>query len=161
MILGLSVGTFTILHVIISLIGIAAGIVALGQVIAGHRLTIWNSIFLVTTIATSVTGFFFHSTSFGPPHVVGVISLIDLAVALVALYVRHLAGIWRPIYAITATIALYLNAFVGVVQAFQKLPVFQVLAPTQSEPPFLIAQTVLLIAFAVVGFVSVKRLPRG
>jgi len=114
----------------------------------------WTALFLITTVATSVTGFMFHSKSFGPPHVVGLISLVVLAVAIVALYVYRLAGSWRWIYVVTATAALYLNCFVGVVQAFQKLPFLQPLAPTQSEPPFLIAQLAVLAIFVVLGFLA-------
>jgi hypothetical protein len=161
MIIGMSVATFTLLHVLISLVGIVAGAAALGEMIAGRRLGLWNTVFLIATAATSITGFFFHSASFGPPHVIGVISIVVLSIALFAFKVRDLAGIWRPIYAVAATVALYLNAFVGVVQAFQKLSALKELAPTQTEPPFLVAQSLLLIAFAIVGFVAVKRLPRS
>jgi hypothetical protein len=108
-------------------------------------------------VLTSVTGFLFHSTSFGPPQVVGVLSLVVLAAAIPALYVFHLAGIWRVVYIVGATIALYFNAFVGVVQAFQKLPFLQPLAPTQSEPPFLVAQIAVLAIFIVLGFLALKR----
>jgi hypothetical protein len=111
----------------------------------------------LTTVLTSVTGFLFHSTSIGPPHVVGVISLVILAVALLALYVYGLTGSWRWIYVVTAVMALYLNVFVGVVQAFQKLPFFQTLAPTQSEPPFLVAQAAVLALFVVCGIMAVKK----
>jgi hypothetical protein len=161
MIIGMSVATFTLLHVLISLVGIVAGAAALGEMIAGRRLGLWNTAFFIATAATSITGFFFHSASFGPPHVIGLISIVVLSIALFAFKVRALAGIWRPIYAVAATVALYLNAFVGVVQAFQKLSALKELAPTQTEPPFLVAQSLLLIAFAIVGFVAVKRLPRS
>ena len=106
---------------------------------------------------TSVTGFFFHSASFGPPHVVGLISLVVLAAAISALYVFHLTEFWRWVYIVGATMALYLNVFVAVVQSFQKLPFLQPLAPTQSEPPFLIAQIAVLAIFVVLGFLSLKR----
>lgn len=157
MILGLSVAAFTELHTIISLIGIATGLVFLGGLLGGRWLNLWNQLFLVFTILTSVTGFFFHSKVFGPPHVVGVISLIDLAIALVALNAFERVGIWRPVYTITAVMALYLNFFVGVVQAFQKIPSLHALAPTQTEPPFAIAQGLALIAFAIAGFLAVRR----
>jgi len=161
MIIGMSVATFTLLHVLISVVGVVAGAAALGEMIAGRRLGVWNTVFLIATAATSITGFFFHSASFGPPHVIGVISIVVLSIALFAFKVRDLAGIWRPIYAVAATVALYLNAFVGVIQAFQKLSALKELAPTQTEPPFLLAQSLLLIAFAVFGFVAAKRLPRS
>jgi hypothetical protein len=157
MILGMSTAAFTLFHVILSLIGIAAGgIVALG-LRSARALPGWTVLFLITTVATSVTGFFFHSLAFGPPHVVGVISLIVLAVAIFALYVRHLKGAWRWIYVTTALLALYLNVFVGVVQAFQKLPVLHQLAPNGSEPPFAVAQLVVVALFVWLGVVSVKR----
>jgi hypothetical protein len=140
MILGISAATFTLVHVLLSLIGIFAGAVVLSAIIDGRLLGGWNAVFLVTTIATSVTGFLFHS-SFGPPHAIGVISLVVLAIAVVALYGRQLAGFWRASYAATAVLALYLNVFVGVVRAFQKLPFLESLAPTQSEPSFLAAQS--------------------
>jgi hypothetical protein len=111
--------------------------------------------------ATSIAGFFFHSASFGAAYVIGMISIVVLSIVLFAFKVRDLAGIWRPIYAVTATVALYLNAFVGVVQAFQKLSVLKEVAPTQTESPFLAAQALLLIAFTIVGFVAVRRLPRS
>jgi hypothetical protein len=157
MILGLSVAAFTQLHVLISLVGIAAGLVFLAGLLAGRWLGLWNQIFLVFTILTSVTGFFFHSKMIGPPHVVGVISLVDLAVALVALYGFRRAGLWRPVYTITAVVALYLNVFVLIVQLFQKAAFLNAFAPTGSEPPFAIAQGLALIAFAVAGYVAVRR----
>ena len=157
MILGLSTATFTLLHVIISLIGIAAGLVALGGLLTSRRLPGWTAVFLATTVLTSVTGFFFHSKAIGPPHIVGVISLVILAIALWALYGGKLVGAWRPTYVITATIALYLNVFVGVVQSFLKIPTLHALAPAGTEPPFAIAQGATLVLFGVLGFFAVKR----
>ena len=157
MILGMSVGTFTLLHVIISLVGIASGAVVLFAMIGDRPSRAWTALFLATTVLTSATGFLFHSASFGPPHVVGVISLVVLAVALLALYGQHLGGVWRPVYVICAVIALYLNVFVGVVQAFQKIPALNALAPKGSEPPFLAAQLVVLIGFIGFGYLAVKR----
>ena len=157
MILGLSVGAFTLLHVIISLVGIASGLVVLFAMIGGRRADALTAVFLATTVATSVTGFFFHSKAIGPPHIVGVISLVVLAVALLALYGRRLAGVWRPVYVVTAVLALYLNSFVAVVQAFLKIPALHALAPAGSEPPFAIAQVLVLLAFAGLGYLAVKR----
>jgi hypothetical protein len=157
MILGLSVETFTLLHVIISLVGIATGLVVLAAMLANQRAPTWTALFLITTVATSVTGFFFHSKAIGPPHIVGVISLALLAAALWGLYGAKLAGPWRRVYVITAVISLYLNVFVGVVQAFQKIGPLHVLAPKGAEPPFAIAQGLTLIAFAVLGYLAVKR----
>jgi hypothetical protein len=157
MILGMSTATFTTVHVIISLIGIVSGIVVVLGWLGGRQSAGWAALFLLTTVLTNVTGFLFHSASFGPPQVVGVISLVVLAGAILALYVFHLAGFWRWVYIVGATVALYLNAFVGVVQAFQKLPFLQPLAPTQSEPPFLIAQIAVLAIFVVLGFLALRR----
>jgi hypothetical protein len=157
MILGMSTQTFTLLHVIISLMGIVAGLVVLSAMFGSHRAPGWTALFLATTVLTSVTGFMFHSTSFGPPHIVGVISLIVLAVALFALYGSHLFGAWRWIYVVTATTALYLNVFVGVVQAFQKIPFIARLAPTQSELPFLVVQLPVLAMFILLGWMAVKK----
>ena len=157
MILGLSTSAFTTLHVVISLIGIISGIiVALGW-LRSRRPGTCTSLFLTTTVLTSVTGFLFPSAAFGPPQVVGAISLVVLVVAIAALYGFRLAGAWRWIYIVTAATALYLNCFVGVVQAFQKLSFLQPLAPTQSEPPFLIAQIVVLAIFVVLGYLAVRR----
>ena len=157
MILGMSTSTFRTLHVVISLIAIASGAVVLFGMLGGKRPDGWTALFLATTVLTSVTGFFFHSASFGPPQVVGVISLVILAVAIPALYAFHLAGFWRLVYIVGAVMALYLNVFVAVVQAFQKLPFLQPLAPTQSEPPFLVAQLVVLAMFVALGIAAVKR----
>lgn len=157
MTLGLSIDTFTQLHVIISLVGIATGVVAVLGMVRGHRMAGWTGVFLATTVLTSVTGFMFPSNTFGPAHVVGVISLAVLLPALLGLYVFRLAGAWRWIYVIGAVTALYLNVFVGVVQAFQKIFVLAALAPNQSEPPFQIAQFVVLVLFVVLGVLAVRR----
>src|SRR5580700_9685935 len=157
MILGLSTSTFTAVHVALSLIGIVSGVIALYGMIRATRLDGWTALFLATTVLTSVTAFFFASTSFGPAHVVGVLSLVVLAAVIVALYFFRLAGPWRWIYIVGAVLALYLSVFVAVVQAFQKLPPLAGLAPTQSEPPFLIAQLVVMAIFIVLGVVAVKR----
>jgi hypothetical protein len=161
MILGMSTATFTLLHVILSLIGIVSGIVVLRGMIAADRLAGWTALFLATTVATSVTGFCFPTASFDPAKVFGVISLLALAAALIARYGCHLAGAWRWIYVVGAVLALYLNCFVAVVQAFQKLSFLRPLAPTQSEPPFMIAQGVVLVLFIVLGGVAVKRFHPG
>jgi hypothetical protein len=157
MILGMSVAAFTLFHVILSLIGIAGGIIVMFGMWAAKRMPAMTALFLVTTILTSVTGFFFHSAAFGPPHIVGVISLVVLAVTLLALYVYHLAGRWRWIYVVTAVFALYLNVFVGVVQAFQKIPFLNQFAPQGNEPPFAIAQAIVLLLFVASGWLAVKR----
>ncbi|HZF15407.1 MAG TPA: hypothetical protein VE046_05645 [Steroidobacteraceae bacterium] len=157
MILGMSVATFTLLHVVISLIGIATGVIVVYGMWTAKRPAGWTAVFLVTTIATSVTGFLFHSTAIGPPHIVGAISLVVLAVTLLALYTFHLAGRWRAIHAVTAVLALYLNVFVGVVQAFLKIPALHDLAPLGNEPPFAIAQGLVFALFVALGYGAVKR----
>jgi hypothetical protein len=144
-------------HVIVSLIGIVSGIVVLVGMLSAQRMAGLTAVFLATTVLTSVTGFFLPAEHLLPSHVVGIISLVVLAIALVALYLRRLAGAWRWIYVVTAVIALYFNCFVGVAQAFQKIAALHALAPTQSEPPFMIAQLVLLAVFIVLGFLAVKR----
>jgi len=159
MILGMSTAAFTHLHVIISLIGILAGIVVALGMCDGQRLPGWTATFLITTVLTSATGFLFHSAAFGPPHVIGVISLVILAIAIVALYVKNLVGAARWLYIVTAILALYLNSFVGVIQAFQKLAFFHALAPTQKEPPFLVAQLLVLVFFVVVSVIALKSFP--
>ncbi len=156
MILGMSVATFTTVHVILSLIGIASGIVVLFGMLGAKRLGGLTAIFLATTVLTSITGFLFPHDRLLPSHIVGIISLVALALAILALYVYGLAGFWRWIYVATAVVALYLNVFVAVVQAFQKLPALHSLAPTQSEPPFLIAQAVVLAIFVVLGGIALK-----
>lgn len=157
MILGLTVPAFTALHVVISLVAILAGLVVVALMVSNRRIGGWNGIFLSTTILTSVTGFFFHSKAIGPPHIVGVLSLVILAVALVALYARHLTGGWRATYVASAVAALYFNCFVLVVQMFQKIPAFHAFAPTGSEPPFAVAQGLTLLLFLVLGWLAVRN----
>lgn len=151
--------TFTFIHVVISLFGIASGFVVLFGLIAAKRLEAWTAFFLVTTIATSVTGFMFPIHGVTPGIVVGLISLVVLVVAVYARYGGHLAGAWRLVYVITAVIAFYLNFFVLIVQSFQKVPALKSLAPTQSEPPFAIVQLITLVAFLVLGILAAKRFP--
>lgn len=156
--------TFTLIHVAISLIGIASGFVVVFGLLTGRHLRGWTALFLASTVATSVTGFGFPIVHFGAPHWVGVISLVVLAVAILALYAFRLAGAWRWIYVVGAVLALYLNVFVGVVQAFQKLPSLKVLAPTQSEPTFLLTQLVvigLFITLAIVAAIKFRIKPTG
>jgi hypothetical protein len=157
MTLGMSVSTFTFLHVLLSLVGIASGIVVLVGLLARRRLDGWTNLFLATTLATSVTGFAFPFEQLLPSHKVGIVSLLVLSLAIVARYPLHLAGAWRRVYVICAVVALYLNTFVGVVQAFLKVPVLKAMAPTQSEPPFVVAQGLLLALFIVLGVLAAIR----
>jgi hypothetical protein len=161
MILGLSTSSFTLLHVVISLVGIGSGLIVVFGMLKSRRIEGWTAVFLGTTVLTSVTGFFFHSEKIGPPHIVGGISLVILAATIPALYAYRLAGFWRWIYVVGAVSALYLNSFVGVVQAFQKVPALHTLAPTQSEPPFAVAQGLLLVLFVVLGIAAVRSFHPG
>ena len=155
MIFGLSFETFTNLHTIISLIGIATGLIVLLGMLSAKKLEGWTALFLLTTVLTSVTGFMFPRAGFTPAQGVGYVSLAVPAIALLALYVFNLSGAWQWLYVVGA--ALYLNVFVGVVQAFKQIAFLQPLAPTQSEPPFIIAQTIVLVIFVVLGILAVIR----
>lgn len=157
MILGLSLAAFTTLHVIISLVGIITGLVALAGMLGSRPPGTVTAIFLATTVLTSVTGFLFPFHQVLPSHIVGGISLVVLALALLALYGLKLAGPWRWIYVMTAAASLYFNVFVGVVQAFQKISFLQPLAPTQQEAPFVVAQVAVLVLFLVLGTLGVRR----
>jgi hypothetical protein len=145
MFLGLS--TFTWVHTLLSLVGIVSGLVVAKGLLSSRRLDGWTALFIVSAVATSVTGFFLPADHFGPSHWVGVISLVVLAFAILARYVLHLAGVWRWIYAVGAVLALYFLIFVGVAQLFAKVPALHALAPTQSEPPFAGAEGVVLVLF--------------
>ena len=153
--MGLS--TFTLIHILISLAGIVSGLVVLGGWLAGKQFQGWTAFFLVTTVTTSVTGFFFPFRGFTPAYGVGVISLFVLAAAIYALYLRRLSGVWSKVYVINALIAIYLNFFVLVAQLFQKTPALKELAPTQTEPPFAISQGIVLLLFIVLGIAAVRQ----
>lgn len=147
MVLGMSLPAFTTLHVIISLVAIAAGFVVVYGMSMSKRMPGWTALFLATTILTSVTGFLFPFEKLLPSHIFGVISLAVLAVAVLAFYWYRLTGTWRWLYIASALLALYLNVFVLVVQGFLKVAPLNRLAPTQSELPFVLAQGTLLVAF--------------
>jgi hypothetical protein len=149
--------TFTFVHVALSLIGILSGIVVLIGLLTAKRLDVWTALFLATTVATSATGFGFPFVRLLPSHVVGVISLVVLAVAIVARYPFRLVGSWRWIYVVAAMMSLYLNVFVLIVQAFLKVPALKAMAPTQSEPPFLITQLAALALTVVLTIVAAIR----
>lgn len=148
---------FTFVHVVISLIGIGAGVVVMAGFLAGKQLTGWTAWFLWSTVLTSATGYFFPYHGFKPSYVVGAISLVFLALALFALYRVQLAGAWRKTYVISAMIALYLNVFVLIAQLFDKVPALRALAPTQSEPPFKITQLTVLVLFFILTIFSAIR----
>jgi hypothetical protein len=157
MMLGLSFETFTLLHVLISLVGIVSGIAVVIAMLGGRTAEGLNVLFLLSTVLTSVTGFMFPFNGLLDSHVVGIISLAVLAVALLARYAFGLAGSWRWIYVVTAMLALYLNVFVGVVQAFQKIAMLNRLAPARSDPGFIVAQVVVLVVFLWLGTQAVRR----
>jgi hypothetical protein len=148
---------YTLFHVLLSLAGIFSGFVVVYGLLAGHSLPTWTSVFLVTTVATSVTGFFFPAHHLLPSHIVGIISLAVLAGTIYARYRRKLVGRWNKVYVIGAVLALYLNFFVAIVQAFMKVPALKTLAPTQSEPPFKVTQVFTLAVFVVIGVVAAIR----
>jgi hypothetical protein len=152
---------FTLFHVLLSLIGIATGFVVMFGLFGGKKLDGWTAIFLLTTILTSVTGFFLPFTHLLPSHILGILSLIFLVIALYARYGRNMMGGWRKTYVITAMLALYLNVFVLIAQLFQKVPGLKALAPKGSEAPFLIAQSVVLILFILLTNRALKSFRGG
>jgi hypothetical protein len=152
---------FTLIHVVISVLGIITGLVVVGGLIAGARMDGWTAIFLATTILTSVTGFGFPFTKISPPHVVGALSLVVLAVCLAARYGKRLEGRWRNAYVITAVTALYFNVFVLVVQLFLKTPPLTQLAPTQQEPSFVVTQALVLGLFLWLGRAALRGFTAG
>ena len=149
--------TLTFVHVVLSLVGILSGFVVLIGMYGSKQGSGWTATFLATTVATSVTGFFFPFDHLLPSHMVGILSLVVLAIAIFALYSRRLANAWRWIYVGSAIMSLYLNVFVLVAQLFAKVPSLKALAPTQAEPPFAIAQGVVLVLFLALGVGAVKK----
>jgi hypothetical protein len=152
MILGMSVGAFTILHVIITLVAIGSGLIVVDGMFASHRLPV--TLFLLTTALTSVTGFLFPIHGFTPALGVGMLACVILLIALFALYKERLVGVWRWIYAMAAVASLYLNVFVLVVQSFVKVPTLTALTPTQTEPSFAITQAVVLAIFVLIALIG-------
>ena len=150
---------FTLFHVALSLVGILAGLVVVFALLSAKQSNGWTATFLITTAATSVTGFLFPFHKLLPSHILGIVSLLVLAVTIPALYVFHLAGPWRRTFAIGSVIALYLNVFVLIAQLFMKVPGLKALAPTQSAPPFLGTQVVVMLIFIVLGVLAAKRFP--
>jgi hypothetical protein len=155
--LGMSLETFTLVHVVISLVGIGSGLIVMYGLLTAKRLNGWTALFLLTTVLTSVTGFGFPFDHLLPSHKVGIISLVVLAIAILARYPLRLAGAWRGVYIVTASIALYLNVFVLVVQSFEKVAALRALAPKQNEPPFLVAQVAVLVIFVVLTIMAAKK----
>jgi hypothetical protein len=157
MVLGMSLQTFTFVHVLLSLMGIGSGFIIVFGLLSSKRLNGWTLLFLVTTVLTSATGFLFPVEHLLPSHIVAILSLVALTIAILARYTFHMAGAWRTTYVVGAVIALYFNCFVGVVQAFEKVPTLKALAPTQKEPPFLVAQLVVLAIFVALGIIAARR----
>ena len=157
MIFGMSLATYTLIHVIISLIGILTGFIVLFGMFSGKLMNGLTALFLFTTVLTSLTGFGFPFEKLLPSHIVGIISLVLLAICVLARYSMHMAGKWRATYVITAVMALYLNVFILVVQGFLKVPALHALAPKGNEPPFAIAQGIVLVLFVILGVRAVKK----
>jgi hypothetical protein len=148
--------TFTLVHVLISLVGIATGLIVVFGMIRSQRMDSLTAVFLATTVLTSVTGFLFPFHGVTPGIVVGVLSLAILAPVIYGRYSRGLQGGWRPIYTVGSVVALYFNVFVLIVQSFQKVPALNALAPTQTETPFQVAQGLALVAFIVLGVLATR-----
>lgn len=157
MVLGMSLSTFTFLHVLVSLIGIVAGFVVVFGLLTGEELPRWTALFLIATALTSLSGFLFPFKGFTPAIGVGVLSLLVLLLASVARYAGHLAGVWRATYVISAMLALYFNFFVLIVLSFEKVPALKALAPTQSEAPFKLAQLAALVLFVVLTTLAYRK----
>jgi len=151
---------FTAFHVVLSLVGIGSGVVAIYGLLKAKTPDRWTQSFLATTAATSLTGFLFPFHGLTPAQVLGVLSLTVLIIASLSIYRYHLQGIWRRTYAITAVMALYFNVFVLVVQLFRRVPALSAMAPTQSEPPFQIAQLAVLLLFAAIGIRAATAKPQ-
>lgn len=152
--------TLTGFHTWLSIIGIITGFVAVAGLLGGMVRPFWTEVFLLTAVLTSATGYLFPFNGVLPSHIVGAIALVVLAIGLYALYVGRLAGAARWIYAVCAVISLYLLVFVAVAQTFLKVPAAHALAPTGSEPPFAIAQGVVLLIFVLTGIAAVRNFRR-
>ena len=134
---------YTIIHTLISLVAILTGFVVLFGLLTGNRIDAWTKWFLISAVATTVTGFFFPFHGITPAIKLGIISSVVLVITIYARYAKHLAGAWRWIYVVGASVTLYFNVFVGIVQSFEKIPALKAMAPTQSEPPFKLTQLVV------------------
>jgi hypothetical protein len=159
MVLGMSLSALTTLHVIISLIGIASGLVVLFGLLGSNRMPGMTALFLLTTILTSATGFLFPFEKLLPSHIIAILSLVLLAIACIALYVMNLSGAWRWVYVVTALLSLYFNVFVLVIQSFLKIPALTALAPGNppSGPVFAVVQGIVLVFFALAIIGAVRR----
>lgn len=155
----MNLATFTLVHILISLAGITTGFIVVGEWLGGKHPRAWTNWFLATSAATSITGFFFPFKGFTPPYAFGILSLLVLGVAGYALYSARLAGGWRKIHVISATVALYLNFFVLIAELFLRLPALKELAPTGTEPSFGITQGLVLVLFILLGQAAVRKFP--
>jgi hypothetical protein len=158
---GIPTSLFLQIHVAISLIAIVAGLITMYGMLKKNMSHGWTALFVATLILTSVTGFPLAPFGFDPPRAIGTLSLVLLAIAVLALYIFNLSGPWRVVFIVTAVIALYFDAFVAVIQSFQKLSFLQPLAPTQSEPPFVVAQVVVLVLFIALGVQLLRKFRPG
>jgi hypothetical protein len=161
MTLGMSLSAFTLVHVVLSLMGILTGFIVIFGMLAARRMNSMTALFLVTTVLTSVSGFGFPNAHFTPGIIIGIISLVALLIAIIARYVGHLHGASRWIYVATVVLAEYFNVFVLVVQGFLKVPALHSMAPTGTETPFKIAQGIVLLMFIVLGVCAVKKFHPG
>ena len=159
MVLGMSLATFTLVHVIISLIGIGSGILVLFGLLGSSRMPGMTAIFLLTTILTNATGFLFPFEGFKPSYVIAALSLVLLLIACIALYAMKLGGAWRWIYVVTALLALYFNCFVLVIQSFLKIPVLTAIAPGNppAGPVFAVVQGLVLVFFVLMIIGAIRR----
>lgn len=160
MVLGMSLHSFTLLHVIISIVELLAGAVVVLKMLGGSPSRL-NGLFLMMGALTSLTGFLFPYNGVTPAIILGFITLPFLLLAAIAWYSGHLRGAWRVVYILSALIVLYLDAFVAVVQSFMKIPALHALAPTGKEPPFAVVQGLVLLVFLVIGYLAIKRFRPG
>ena len=149
------------LHVIVCFVGLLAGAMVLVALCGGSRRPTWDAALLLSTALISLTGFPLPSPpgtpTPDPARVLGAIELLVVAAAAIAIYGKRLAGAWRAVYIISMVLAVYFNAFVAVIQAFSKIGFLHALAPTGKEPPFLIAQLLILVLFIAIGVRAFKR----
>jgi hypothetical protein len=159
MILGMSLSAFTIVHVIISLVAIVAGLIVMFGMLGSNPSPGLTAIFLLFTILTNATGFLFPFTQLLPSHMIGILSLVLLAMACISLYVMKLNGAWRWIYVVTALLSLYFNVFVLVIQSFLKVPALTALAPGNppSGPVFAVVQGIVLVFFVIMIIGALRR----
>jgi hypothetical protein len=156
----IDIKVFTLIHVILSVVGILSGLVVVGGFIAGVRFSRWVGFFLVTTVLTSITGFGFPFVTVLPSHIVGTVSLLVLVVAIAAAYWKHFEGGWNRAFVVLSVVALYLNVFVLLAQLLQKTPALAILAPNPGAPTFAVTQGLVLLLFVVMGWAAVKGAAR-